>query len=90
MPAVINPNGLIKNNSYFRPCKTRFDTHGFRDGDIIKFENYLYMVVARQYLETRTALHVKTWGDKIGNRKSISSNKAKLIKELDLAKEIIL
>lgn len=79
MPAVINPNGLIKNNSYFRPCKTRFDTHGFRDGDIIKFENYLYMVVARQYLETRTALHVKPWGDKIGNRKSISSNKAKLI-----------
>lgn len=79
IPAKINPDGLIKNNSYFRPCRSRFDTNGFRDGDIIEFDNYLYMVVKRQCLDTATQLTLRPWGNKIGNKKSVSSRKAKLI-----------
>lgn len=79
MPNKINPDGLIKNNSYFKPTKVRFDMHGFRDGDIIKFENCKYMVISRQYYENYTKLALKPWGNKIGDKKHLSSNKATFV-----------
>lgn len=79
IPKTINPEGLIKNNSYFRPHKVRLDTHGFRDGDIIKVENDLYMIIQRQYYKTRATLHLKPWNNSTGTKKSIANSKAKLI-----------
>lgn len=79
IPDKINPEGLVKNNSYFRPCRVRLDSNGFRDGDIIEFENDLYMVKQRQHYPTRTTLHLQPWNDGKGTKKSVSSNKAKLV-----------
>ena len=79
IPAKINPEGLIKNNSYFRPCRTKLDTHGFRDGDIVEVEHDLYMVKRRQFYPTRVTLTLEPWNDSKGTKKSSSGNKAKLI-----------
>ena len=79
IPNKINPEGLIKNNSYFRPQKRKLDIQGFRDGDIIKYENDLYMVIQRQNYSNRAQLTLKPWNDSKGKQKTLSSNKATLI-----------